>query len=202
MDLTWFTPQAGDDMRLSEMLENDHVEIATLDNHYDWVKTRAREIDTEKEMHLAIKLDRIMRHFRKSYKFAGASSNNIYWKLTDVPVRAMLIPITRGKYRTIINPRYLELKGKEANHVEACGSLPGNKTYVVRRKSYVLISGYTLDNKYTELAYGSADGEADEDPVLLSYHRREWVIQHEMDHLNGVTIKDIGRLFDLDRLVG
>jgi len=187
-------------MNIFEILENDRAEIASLENHYSWVKTKARDIDLETEMHLAVKLDKIMHYFRNLYKYAGVSSNNIYWHLTEAPVRVMLIPVAERRYQTIINPSYLELAGKEFNSVEACGSVPDN-SYVVKRKPYVLISGYTLEKKYTELEYGSRETDAGDDPVLCSYHHRECIVQHEMDHLNGITIKDIGILFDFNRLI-
>jgi len=188
-------------MNISEILENYSVEIATLENHYDWVKTNARDIDLETEMHLVIKLDKIMQYFRDLYKFSGVSSNNIYWNLTEIPIRAMLIPITKRRYQTIINPKYLELTGKEINTVEACGSVSDHKNYVVKRKPYVLISGYTLGKKHIELEYGSKDYDAGEYPVLFSYHHIEWIIQHEMDHLAGTTIEDTGILFDFNSLI-
>ena len=59
----------------------------------------------------------------------------------------------------------------------------------------------TLEKKYTELEYGSKDYDAGENPVLFLYHHREWIIQHEMDHLDGTTIKDIGILFDFNSLI-
>ena len=188
-------------MSISEILENYSVEIATFENHYDWVKTKARKIELEKEMYVANILDKIMHYFRDLYKFAGVSSNNIYWNLTETPVRVMLIPIAQRRYQTLINPEYLELAGKEINSVEACGSVPENNNYVVKRRTYVSISGYTLEKKAIELEYGSRDYDAGEDPVISSYHHREWVIQHEMDHLDGTTIKDIGVLFDFNSLI-
>ena len=188
-------------MNISEILENHGVEIATLENHHDWVKRKARSIDLEREMHLAIELDQIMRYFKELYGFAGVSSNNIYWNLTEVPVRVMYIPVAQRRYQTIINPGYLELTGKEISNVEACGSVPDNSNYVVKRRPYVSIGGYTLEKEYIELEYGSKDYDAGEYPVLFSYHHREWIIQHEMDHLDGVTIKDTGLLFDLKSLI-
>jgi peptide deformylase len=188
-------------MNISEILENYSVEIATFENHYDWVKAKAREIDLKTEMHLAVILDKIMHYFRDLNKYAGVSSNNIYWTLTEIPIRVMLIPIAQREYQTIINPEYLELAGKEINNVEACGSVPDNNNYVVKRRPYVLLYGYTLEKNIIELEYGSRDYDAGEDPVISSYHHREWVIQHEMDHLDGTTIKDIGALFDFNSLI-
>ena len=45
---------------------------------------------------------------------------------------------------------------------------------------------------HIELEYGSKDYYAGEDPIYSSYSNPEWVIQHEMDHLEGITIQDKG----------
>jgi len=171
--------------------EKYEVRIATIVDNNDWVKTKAREIDLDKELHLAKDLDRIMRHMRDLYKFVGVSSNNIYWSLTEAPIRQILIPTAERKYISVINPEILRLEGQENNYVEACGSVP-NKVYIVRRKPYVLISGYTIEKQHIELEYGSKDYYAGEEPIYSSYSNQEWVIQHEMDHLDGITIQDKG----------
>jgi len=176
---------------IHSMQEKYGARIATIVDDNDWVRTRAREIDLDKELHLARELDRIMRHMRDLHKFVGVSSNNIYWNLTQIPIRQILIPTTDRKYISVINPEILKLEGQENKYVEACGSIP-KKVYIVKRRPYVSISGYTLDKKYIELEYGSNDFYAGEDPIYSSYSNPEWVIQHEMDHLDGITIKDKG----------
>jgi peptide deformylase len=176
---------------ISGIQEKYDVRIATIVDNNDWVKTKAREIDLDKELHLARDLDRIMRHMRDLYKFVGVRSNNIYWNLTQAPIRQILIPTTERKYISVINPEILKLEGQENNYVEACGSVP-NKVYIVRRKPYVLISGYTIEKQQIELEYGSKDVYAGEDPIYSSYSNKEWVIQHEIDHLDGITIQDKG----------
>ena len=130
-------------------------------------------------------------HMRDLHKFVGVSSNNIYWNLTQAPIRQILIPTNERKYISVINPEILKLEGQENNYVEACGSVP-NKVYIVRRKPYVLISGYTIEKERIELEYGSKDFYAGDDPIYSSYSNPEWVIQHEMDHLDGITIQDKG----------
>jgi peptide deformylase len=176
---------------ISCIQEGQRVRIATVVDNNDWVKTSAREIDLDKELHLAEGLDRIMRHMRDLYKFVGVSSNNIYWTLTQEPIRQILIPITERKYISVINPEIIKLEGQETNYVEACGSVP-NKVYIVRRKPYVLLSGYTIEKQRIELEYGSKDFDAGGDPICSSYSNIEWIIQHEMDHLDGITIQDKG----------
>ncbi len=70
------------------MQEKYGLRIATIVDNNDWVRTKAREIDLDKELHLAKDLDRIMRHMRDVYKFVGVSSNNIYWNLTQIADQA------------------------------------------------------------------------------------------------------------------
>jgi peptide deformylase len=182
------SPEAADNRPLQEKYG---LRIATIVGDNDWVRIRAREIDLDKELHLARELDRIMRHMRDLHRFVGVSSNNIYWSLTQSPIRQILIPTTDRKYISVINPEILKLEGQENKYVEACGSIP-KKVYIVKRRPYVSISGYTLDKKYIELEYGSKDFYAGEDPIYSSYSNPEWVIQHEMDHLDGITIQDKG----------
>jgi len=176
---------------IHSILEQYGLKIATISDNAAWVKATAREIDLDKELHLARDLDRIMQYFRGLHNFVGVSSNNIYWNLTLTPIRQILIPTTERKYVSVINPEILKLEGQENKYVEACGSVP-NKVYIVRRKPYVLISGYTIEKQHIELEYGSKDYYAGEDPIYSSYSNPEWVIQHEMDHLDGITIQDKG----------
>jgi len=176
---------------IHSMLKKYGLKIATISDNAAWVKATAREIDLDKEMYLARDLDRIMQYFRGLYKFVGVSSNNICWNLTPTPIRQILIPTTDRKYISVINPKNLKLEGQENKCAEACGSIP-NKVYIVKRKSYVSICGYTLDKQYIELEYGSKDFYAGEDLIYSSYTNKEWVIQHEMDHLDGITIQDKG----------
>jgi peptide deformylase len=182
-----------------EFQEKYDVRLATIVDDNDWVKTLAREIDLDSELDLAGLLDGIMRHFREKHLFVGVSSNNIYWNLTPTPIRQILIPTEKRRYISLMNPKILKLAGKDIPCVEACGSIPrGN--YLVKRKPYVLISGYTLEKEYIELEYGSKRHAGGEGPVMTTFRNKEWIIQHEMDHLQGITIKDIGTPVDLKRL--
>ncbi len=184
---------------IHELQEKYDVRLATIVDDNDWVKTQAREIDLDSELDLAGLLNGIMRHFREKHLFVGVSSNNIYWNLTPTPIRQILIPTEKRRYISLINPKILKLAGKDISCVEACGSIPrGN--YLVERKPYVLISGYTLEKEYIELEYGSKRHAGGEGPVMTTFRNKEWIIQHEMDHLQGITIKDIGTPVDLKRL--
>jgi len=184
---------------IHELQEKRSVRLATIMDDNDWVKTKAREIELDSELELAGLLDGIMRHFREKHLFVGVSSNNIYWDLTPTPIRQILIPTEKRRYISLINPKILKLAGKDISCVEACGSIPrGN--FLVKRKPYVLISGYTLEKEYMKLEYGSKRHAGGKGPMLTTFRNKEWIIQHEMDHLRGVTIKDVGTPVDLKKL--
>lgn len=173
-----------------EIQKKHEARIASITDNDNWVKTRAREIDIDTEQHVARNLDNIMRYFREMHQFVGVSSNNIYWNVTQTPIRQILIPADGKVYITLLNPKIIKLEGKDNRYVEACGSIPG-KIYAVSRKPYVLISGYTLEKRYIELEYGSKDYYAGGE-LIHSYSNKEWIVQHEMDHLDGITILDKG----------
>ncbi len=185
-------------MHIRKTAEQYNAQIATIVDHENWVKTRAREIDPDSELsRLADIVDNIMRYFKVLCNFAGVSSNNVYWTLTQTPIRLIYVPITEGECITLVNPEILKLEGKKFFSVEGCGSIPDDN-YIVTRKPYVSVSGYTLKREYIELEYGSRDQDMGEEPVLLSYCYKACIIQHEMDHLDGITIKDKGTLFALE----
>ncbi len=62
-----------------------------------------------------------------------------------------------NSFVTLINPKYQRLAGRSVNSAERCGSIP-DQTFVVKRKTYVVISGYDLDGDAIELEYGSNAG--------------------------------------------
>ncbi len=183
------------DMTPTEISEKYGVELATIVNHYDWVKAAAGEIDLHNELHLAVAFDSIMKRLKGVYPFAGVSSNNFYWNLTHKPIRIIFIPLHEGNYITVVNPKIMKLEGKDIYSVEGCGSIPDYQ-YMVKRKPAVSVAGYTLAKEYIELEYRSETDGADEGPVLLSYNVKGFIVQHEMDHLDGITIRDKGTVFD------
>ena len=91
--------------------EKSCFHLASISSRNDWVRKPARKIDVNSEMDLCRKFDEIARGVRVSYKFAGISSNNIFWTLTPVPVRIMTIPLpaeNRTGYITVVNPEVME----------------------------------------------------------------------------------------------
>jgi peptide deformylase len=187
-------------MDIHDIIKKCNARLATIVNHDSWVRSEAAEIDLDAQFHFAVILDRIMKYFRQQHFFAGVSSNNIFWKLTKKPIRAMLIPGEK-KYITLINPKVIKMAGNDVLSIEGCGSIPDG-SYIVSRKPFVSVSGYTIQKDFIELAYGSVGYIPDKEPVFATYSNKEWIVQHEMDHLDGITIKDKGTLYDFNKLMG
>ena len=85
-------------------------------------------------------------------------------------------------YFTLINPAILESATETHTKREGCGSVFGcrsGKSYTVTRPTCVKVSYYDYRGKHHIKTF-TAD-------------LAEW-IQHEVDHNNGITIKDIGEL--------
>ena len=79
-----------------------------------------------------------------------------------------------GRKMTLINPKIGEISDKEELYEEGCLSLPGISADIIR-PSEMLVKGLDTDGKDVEL---EVDG-------LLAR-----VLQHEIDHLNGILFID------------
>ncbi len=79
-----------------------------------------------------------------------------------------------GKLKVLVNPEILVKKGFYENS-EYCLSLPGHPTRMVPRSDYVKVRYQSLQNK---------------EEVLVATKRSAGLIEHEIDHLNGVLYID------------
>jgi len=79
-----------------------------------------------------------------------------------------------GELKVLINPEVLIKKGSYANS-EYCLSLPRHPTRKVMRADYVKVRYQNLQNK---------------EEVLVATKRSAGLLEHEMDHLNGVLYID------------
>ena len=84
------------------------------------------------------------------------------------------------KWKCFINPLIFSKSSKTFLNIESCLSIPGKEYEVDRHDAIVL--------KYIdENGKKQTDGFRDFNAV---------VIQHEVDHLNGITIADVGKLIE------
>ena len=79
--------------------------------------------------------------------------------------------MNNGTFRTFINPQIISYKGIKINHKEKCLSL--KKEYKVTRHTHILVT----DDYFCK---GEENAMIGQEAVIF---------QHEMDHLNGITIK-------------
>lgn len=103
-------------------------------------------------------------------KGAGLAANQV-----GVPLKIFIWDISesRDAHHTIINPKVISKEG-EIEIEEGCLSIPGIKL-PIKRSYKVKIKGFDLDGK--EVVFEAEDFESA-------------VLQHEIDHLNGILIID------------
>jgi len=154
------------------------VRTTVYHKHTKWLLHKARDVDPMKnEISLSGDLDKILRDFMRRLGWTGSSSNNVYWKGTKVPIKVIVVPRPYdNSLITLINPRYKELKGKQFVDTETCGSIP-SRSFQVPRFPIVIVKCNLINGNYSILEYNS----------LLSITNVR-VLQHEMDHLEGVLI--------------
>lgn len=131
---------------------------------------RCDEIDIRKENDLmrSIILD-LKETLREHKTGVGLSANQIGYS------KRIFVINFNGEYRSFVNPIIVEVKGLTMNR-EACLSIPG-KEYIRPRHNDITVMYQTpLGKTETKRFFGVA----------------AYVFQHELDHLDGLLISDIG----------
>jgi peptide deformylase len=75
----------------------------------------------------------------------------------------------------IVNPEIIEASGKLKKSSEGCLSLKGQKLKRIERDRKILVTGY--NHKWEPLGIDARNASA-------------FVVQHEIDHLDGITLND------------
>lgn len=86
-----------------------------------------------------------------------------------VPKRLFVCGIN-GEIKVMINPRIVQRKGIYFSH-EGCLSLQGEEKRTVKRSAYVKLKYKDLENM---------------DRILVARDRHAALVEHEIDHLNGI----------------
>jgi peptide deformylase len=149
-------------------------DMCAHEEYAQWVRTPARKVDLENEYSLAWKISHIMKEFIQKYNWVAASSNNIYWKTTDMPISVMAVPSFSG-IKTLVNPEIVNTSEKQEYGIEGCGSI-GEALFYKKRPLTAEIKAYVLE----EHNYRT-----------VSFHEHEAKsAMHEYDHLKGKLISD------------
>jgi peptide deformylase len=185
-------------MSIDGLIDSSGAEIALANksiHHARWVRSKAREVDISDsyEYSLVLKLSHIMKAFIEKYEWAAASSNNIFWRETETPVRMITAPLYSGEEKqmiTLVNPKIAGHSIKAEKQLECCGSL-GRPLFYVERHKGIRISGFVLEEN-RQVTYNLGTKEAND-------------FQHEIDHISAELICDKGEYIgmrDFDRLKG
>ena len=110
-----------------------------------------------------------MQRLCASKKAAGLAANQVGI------LRRLIVVKIRGQYRQMVNPEIIAKRGS-FQHTEGCLSLPGRLCGINRAK-HVTVRG--KDASGNSVAYDAAGQDAA-------------ALQHEVDHLNGKLITEVG----------
>ena len=103
------------------------------------------------------------------------------------PVRLVVLREDDGSYVGLINPEVIKLYGEKKEDLEGCLSVPSIYGVVLRHEN-ADIKGTSMDGKKFKLKTSG----------ILSR-----ILQHEIDHLNGVLftdrVKNIEKIYKLDK---
>lgn len=92
--------------------------------------------------------------------------------------KRVFVMFDKKDFAIFVNPRIVEIGPMEAEDIEGCLSIPGRK-FKVKRPTSVIIK----------------DAIRTQPVELTDWSARVWL--HELDHLNGILISDIGvEVFD------
>ncbi len=158
-----------------------------------------------KTLSLVQDLSAVMEQALGEYEWGAVSSNNLYWNATDTPIRVVMVshPNLRENI-TLVNPEITGYGIWEILFVEGCGSFPG-KRYVVKRNTFAEVSAYLLTETGfvpVHFEYGTRDlkKQAKQKPqsALEKKILNASLVQHEIDHLDGIVIAEKGIFYDED----
>lgn len=152
------------------MIDNNKNYVKEIITDLDKLSNRCDEVDVRKNNEAVREtVVELKQTLRESKTGVGLAAPQIGKK------ERIFVINFNGDIRTFINPIITQTKGMTINR-EGCLSLPG-KEYLVPRYSQIEVMYQTPQGK----------SEARKMVGLAAY-----VFQHELDHLEGITIADIG----------
>ena len=154
-------------------LKTNVVEIIT---DLEKLGKRAEEINTEEEKDLIREIATKLKRTMKEKNIVSLSAPAIGYNK-----RIFCIDFSDQEIKTYVNPLDTRLEGIEMVR-ESCTSIP-DKEFIRPRNSLI------------ELYYSNTKGEIKHNTFK---GMASFVVQHEIDHLDGITLKDIGLELDED----
>ena len=159
--------------------------INCLHENNPLIKSQLKEVSVEEGMKIATELFEILAQ-RKDGIGLAANQVGIDAQVAVVNVREPII---------LINPKYID-KGNEIPYYEGCLSFHGKGVNTRRYDSVIIKTEQEESNWYFSGAANPIDGKGSWEKTQQNKNDAEMrlletiCVQHEIDHLNGVTIMD------------
>ena len=158
--------------------------INCLVNHNEYINSKLREVSVEQGLAIAEELFQIL---DKRGDGIGLAAN-------QVGVDAQVAVVNVREPLVLINPKYIK-KENEIIYGEGCLSFPGHAIRTKRYRDIIISTEQEESNWYFSGVEENSDGKSGWDKGNMKQDQElrllEAVcVQHEIDHLNGMTIYD------------
>ena len=165
----------------------DWLERKVIDCHKDenpLIKTKLREVSVEEGLAIAEELFQIL---NKRGDGIGLAAN-------QVGIDAQVAVVNVREPLVLINPKYIS-RENEIIYGEGCLSFPNRAIRTKRYRDIVISTEQSEANWYFSGAEENSDGKSGWDKGNMKQDQENRIlesvcIQHEIDHLNGITIHD------------
>ena len=157
------------------------INCTVNDNHL--IKSKLREVSVEEGRAIATELFQIL---NKRGDGIGLASN-------QVGIDAQVAVVNVREPIMLINPKVIK-KWDEIPYYEGCLSFPG-QAIRTQRYRHIIVKSADVDCQYYFSGAGSPKGAKGSWETSAKYDQDQRIleaicVQHEIDHLNGVTIHD------------
>ena len=158
------------------------INCTVNDNHL--IKSKLREVSVEEGLVIAEELFQIL---NKRGDGIGLAAN-------QVGIDAQVAVVNVREPLVLINPKYVA-KENEIIYGEGCLSFPGHAIRTKRYQDIIISTEQSESNWYFSGAEENSDGKSGWDKGNMNQDQENRLleavcIQHEIDHLNGITIHD------------
>ena len=158
--------------------------INCLVNHNEYINSKLKEVSVEEGLVIAEELFQIL---NKRGDGIGLAAN-------QVGIDAQVAVVNVREPLVLINPKYVA-RENEIIYGEGCLSFPNRAIRTKRYRDIVISTEQSEANWYFSGAEENSDGKSGWDKGNMKQDQENRIlesvcIQHEIDHLNGITIHD------------
>ena len=158
--------------------------INCLVNNNEYINSKLKEVSVEQGLVIAEELFQIL---NKRGDGIGLAAN-------QVGIDAQVAVVNVREPLVLINPKYVA-RENEIIYGEGCLSFPGHAIRTKRYQDIIISTEQSESNWYFSGAEENSDGKSGWDKGNMNQDQENRLleavcIQHEIDHLNGITIHD------------